>query len=399
MREYSNSFFDFINKYKSESPNVLRLKYHEKNHPDFSFSEAIDQIEARQKNNKKLKHLTQQSNFVFPATVCAEQATSSTITDFHKQLIPRGATVLDITGGLGSDSFSFATIASQVTTLERDQHYVDCLNHNAKILGVKNISIICIDSEQWLKCNKNSHFDVIFSDPHRRGTNNKREFGLADCEPNMLELTPKILSQGKVLLIKVSPMLDLKEIMRQLPQTEEIFVISEDGECKEILLKILKNADTNKITAVNINHSEVSTISIPPSEIGKNGRILPNQTKINEGYLYEPNTALMKLKCWEVLCKEFPTLYQLHTNSHLFFSTQEETNFPGKIFKIKQILKNKDLKELKGTKLNVISRNFPQNAQQLQQNLKLKSTDKDFLIATRLGSERGKPCMFLTTLL
>ena len=381
MKSLTHPLFQFIAAHSNDSPSSLRLKYHGKTADGFSYTEAIDQIEARRKSGKKLESLTSCPLFLFPAVICAEQATASIVANFHSSLIPDSCTLLDITCGLGSDTFAFAEKAASVTAIERNSRYSEILKHNISVLEINNVTAVNADSLEWIRIN-DQFFDVIFADPHRRDEENRREYRLSDCMPDMTKLSPWLIRKCGFLLIKASPMLDIQEAGKEIEGTEEIFVVSLHGECKEILIKARAGASLNRITAVCLNDKESSLFSAIPQDLSQTGPLIEHDKKINEGWIYEPNPSLMKLKCWKLLCSRFESLRQLHPNTNLFFSPQLLKEFPGRIFRITDIYSSGDLKRLKGQSLNVVSRNYPEKADALHRRLRLKSGNTGFLIAT-----------------
>ena len=381
MRSYSSKMFRFIEEHLMDSPSMLRLRFHGKTADDFSYEEAIDQIEARRKSNGKLEALTSHPLFIFPAVICAEQASASAVAEFHASLIPDEASLLDITCGLGSDTFAFARKAANVTAVEREPHYFETLLHNISVLGLTNITPVNADSAWWINVNR-QYFDVIFADPHRRGEGNRRQYKFTDCAPDMTQLTPLLLERCRMLLVKASPMLDIMEAAREIVGTEEVYVVSYNGECKEVLIKARKGATISRATAVNLSNSSISVFSTNIEDVSKCGILLKADQSLESGWIYEPNPSLMKLKPWDSLCRRFEGLRQLHPNTNLFFCEQLIKDFPGRIFRITGTLFSGDMKRLKGMPFNVISRNYPEKAEELHCRLRLKSGDKEFLIAT-----------------
>ena len=59
---------------------------------------------------------------------------------------------------------------------------------------------------------------------------------LSDCEPDIASIKSALLKKAPLLLVKLSPMLDITLALMQLPETEEVHIVSVDGECKELLL-------------------------------------------------------------------------------------------------------------------------------------------------------------------
>ena len=102
-------------------------------------------------------------------------------------------------------------------------------------------------------------------------------------------------------------------------------------------------------------------------------------------YLYEPNASIMKAGCFTELEQQYP-VRQLSANSHLFLSSVEIEDFPGRRFQICAIssMNKQSLKDaLTGIeRANITVRNFPMSVQQLRQKLKLKDGGDVYIFAT-----------------
>ena len=86
--------------------------------------------------------------------------------------------------------------------------------------------------------------------------------------------------------------------------------------------------------------------------------------------------------------EQYP-VQQLSPNSHLFMSSVEIGDFPGRRFQICAIssMNKQELKEtLQGVeKANIAVRNFPLSVEQLRKKLKIKDCGDTYLFATTLA--------------
>ena len=84
-------------------------------------------------------------------------------------------------------------------------------------------------------------------------------------------------------------------------------------------------------------------------------------------------------------------LYKLHKHSHLYTSQKLISEFPGRSFKVKEVL-NPDKKSL--TKLpkkaNIACRNYPHKVDVLKKKLKINDGGNDYIFATTLKGEQLK---------
>jgi hypothetical protein len=105
----------------------------------------------------------------------------------------------------------------------------------------------------------------------------------------------------------------------------------------------------------------------------------------------------MKAGCFAEVEIQFP-VQQVSSNSHLFLSSDEIDDFPGRKFKIlsissmnKQEIKKKFSESLVPMEsANITVRNFPMSAEQLRKKLKLKDGGDTYIFATTLASGEHK---------
>lgn len=176
-------------------------------------------------------------NSTFPPHSLPSNVPATRLATFHSSLIKENDTVLDLTGGLGIDSFHFARIARSVTVIEKMPPLCDALRHNADALKITNIKIINDDSLGFLSTTS-EYYDTIFIDPARRGAEGERVYGLSDCSPDVLELLPYIKTRCRRLIVKASPMLDITQLIRELPGASAVYAAGNDTECKELVTVI-----------------------------------------------------------------------------------------------------------------------------------------------------------------
>ncbi|MDE6668696.1 MAG: class I SAM-dependent methyltransferase [Muribaculaceae bacterium] len=358
----------------------------------FPLDFATLQIDLRRKGQYKLPTFTNIPFTLFPSVVAYEQASNEYVARFHTSLLlSDDKNVLDMTAGLGIDTMSFAAAGCTVTACELDNYKASVLYYNASIIKPGNISVYNVDSIKMLtECKQ--IYDLIFVDPARRDANNKRKFAFSDCQPDIRQNLNTILLRTKRLLIKASPMLDITAILTQLPSVSHIYVVCFKGECKEILIEIIPEASDTLLSAVDINDKgDISEFSVNENH----HNILYYTGELRKGmFLYEANAAIMKFGCWSALQYKFPTLEKLAPNTHLFCSNQYITDFPGRCVRIKKRFTKQERRALTDTPLNIVTRNYPVNAEKLKSQLQLKNGGKDFLYAFRSLSE-PHGCLYL----
>ena len=152
--------------------------------------------------------------------------------------VPLG-TVLDLTGGLGVDSWAFAQVAERVVYFERSEELAAAAGRNFQRLGAGNIDVRC---ETVTPQTELPEADLIYADPARRDAAGRKVFLLEDCTPDILTLLPTLLKKAPAVLVKLSPMADLAMLAERLgPALREIHVVECDGEVKELLCLPLRD--------------------------------------------------------------------------------------------------------------------------------------------------------------
>lgn len=395
-----NDFFKFIEDNRNEDVSKLRLKFHNKA-TDFNLPLAIIQIECRKKCAHKLPSFLSNRLAIFPDVVASEQASHEAVANYHSILAKGHRLILDMTAGLGIDSMAFAKNGCNVISCELNDNKAACLDYNRKILNLNSLKVENTDSLVYLK-ETDEFFDMIFIDPARRGEGNSRVYNFKDCQPDIISNMDLLLSRAHSVMIKASPLLDITQTLKDIPHVKTIRAISVNGECKEILIEAsdLKRQDcNNRILAEAIDLANDSSINCKFSYYidslkGSNKKhtnnmmgLYANIDDIATGYyLYEPNATMMKLAPWENLSLKFPSLKKFSDSTHLFVSDMLLPDFPGRKLIIKGIPDKKMLKNLKGSHLNVVSRNYPMSADELRKKLNLKEGSDDFLYAGKIKS-------------
>lgn len=417
----SEIFFEFIHSNINNDTNKLRLN--KKNFSNIEDTDlAITQIECRNKFKKKLPHFIFNNKVIFPSLLSGEQATAEPVSEFLNNFIDAGSQILDMTAGLGIDTFSFSRKASEVTSIEIDPLKASILSYNVEALAIDNVKVINSDCSEFIE-NSQKSFDIIYIDPARRDDNNNKTYNFNDCRPNIISLTPIIRKKCKKLFIKGSPMLDIVQSLRDFHYLKSIRVISLKGECKLIFLEIKGFHDSDNsaserenneilIEAIDINEKAdiISNFSFiidnPNSLVEKGNSLKPffNRQDIVEYagidditsgiFLYEPNASLMKLAPWNELIRKYTSLKKLGKSTHIFLSKDLFKDFPGRITVIDKILSKKDRKSMNGYPVNVVSRNFYQSSDEIRKEWKLKEGNEKFLYAVKLSD---KPLFILSS--
>ena len=390
----NDNFFTFIEEHEGDDVEKLRLKRF--SNYDFDTSFAITQIECRKKIRKKLPEIYGKKRFLFPSVLSTEQCTSEVVAKYHATIIGEVDSFLDMTGGLCIDDYYIADNVKELLSIEKNEHTADISRYNMSEMR-KNISVISGDSAEYLRGDVR-RYDAIYIDPARRGVNQSRMFGLSDCEPNIIPLLSLIKSHTDVLYVKASPMLDITQMLREVSDVTDIWVISLRNECKELFFKLdfaLNKRFTIEESADNIYESpKVHCINFVDENTMQelNYSYLRDKTTSDiiisdcvKQYIYEPNASIMKANAFSEVCSRYK-VDKVAVNSHLFTSGELVHDFPGRIFQVEDVIPFKDnllKKALKGIKrINVSVRNFKLTAEQLKKRLKVCDGGSKYLFGT-----------------
>ena len=266
--------------------------------------------------------------------------------------------------------------SSEQTARYKDEQLCAISTENFRTLG-HDCSVINSSAVDYLATI--AHADVIYLDPARRNEHGGRTYSIEDCTPNVLELLPVLMQKADRIILKLSPMLDWRKAVNDLKHVAEVHIVSVNNECKELVLVLKENADALRVVCVN----DDSIFEVPP--------ILNHQSPTisqHPSYLYEPNASIMKAGCFGAVANKYG-IQQIADNSHLFLSSDEIEDFPGRRFQITAIssMNKRELKEaLKGmNRANIAVRNFPLSVDQLRKKLKLKDGGEVYLFATTMA--------------
>lgn len=355
---------EFINNNLKQDIKTLALKKNP--FPVYEWSWILNQIQAKQKAEKKLPTWFSNEDVIFPSTLSIEQTSSETLAKFKAELIS-GEKLIDLTGGFGVDDYYFSKRFKKVVHCEFQEDLSAIVQHNFKVLNADNIETVSGDSISYLE-QSTENFDWIYIDPARRDDKKTKVFLLKDCTPNVVELQEFLFERSDHILIKVAPLLDISSILNELDNVKAIYAIGLHNEVKELLIILEKGfIGQSELIAVNISNDGTihhDTFSLNDAADSKLSRPL--------NYLYEPFSSYLKIGAYNDISTKF-NVTKLHKHSHLYTSN-ELVDFPGRCFKIEQIIpyNKKDIKFLENTKCNITTRNFPLKVEEIRKKHKIK---------------------------
>ena len=372
-------------------------------YPGVDMTRAASAIEARKKIAYKIPLWYTYTELIYPTSLSVEQCSSQATAEYKMRFVPEDGTIADLTGGLGVDCCFMARRAAKCLYMERDPMLCEAAQHNFKVLGLDNTSIINGDCREYLhrfaeeneefsKANERdkAHFDLIYLDPARRSKDSGRLFSIRECEPDLMQLSGSLLKAANRVLVKLSPMVDITATLREIPCVREVHILSTDNECKEVLLLMSScgtplSAEDIPIHAVDITHAREKRFTFTINE----ERVADCPFSAPETYLHQLGRAILKAGAFKLPCTLFG-ISKIATSTHLYTSDTPVEGFPGKSFRIERIIPfNKEGIRIISREyplINCVSLNFPIDTNALKQRLKIRDGGNLHLFATTLAS-------------
>jgi hypothetical protein len=377
--ELTTSHIQFIKEHATDD--LTRLLLSAAKYPGMDIPFLVDQIAVRR---QKLPSWFENGQLVFPAKIAAEQCSSEQTAAYKQELIGESWTICDLTGGLGIDSYFLSRKAKHLTYIERFPVYCEAAKHNFSVLEANNITIINADAAQVV--DTLPEVDAFYIDPARRGESNKRVFALQDCEPNLPGLLPALLKRSPRVIAKLSPMADIQMTLELLPGTTSVHVLSVRNECKELLFVVEREADGREplVRCINFGLDGIQSFSFTLEE--ERSAVLVPAGQVGT-YLYEPNASVLKAGAFKQIAVR-TGVKKLQVNSHLYTADHLVSDFPGRRFRVDEVLSftGKLCKGLSKTipQANITVRNFPLSVEELRKRTKITDGGHVYLFATTL---------------
>lgn len=344
--------------------------------PDVSMQEIVRQIKGKQVAQKKFPFLLK-DGIVFPPQLSLEQSSSDKTAVYKAQLL-KGKKFIDLTSGFGIDAYYLSENFDEITLVEQNPELLQIVEYNWNILG-KKAKFVNQKLEDFLSENTEK-FDVIYLDPARRDNQKNKVFLLKDLSPNILEIQEKLLSISKQIVIKLSPLIDLKYLVSVLKNISRIDIIAVKNDVKEIVV-FLSNENSASIQChcINLDSGE----SDFQFQFGDEENAHAEYAE-PEKIIYFPNNTLLKAGIFNLISEKF-NLKKLHPNTHIYTSDIKIENFPGRIFEM-ELVDGKQIK--KKEQFNIISKNYPLKPEEIKKKYGLKDGGNYYLIFTQ--SKKGK---------
>ena len=377
---------------------LQRNKYHHLSDAEWRW--FLQQVEGRERTADKLPTFAAINDWWYPVRLSCEQCSSELTARYKTAIIANSqkltanslSTMVDLTGGYGVDTFFLSEQFAHTDYVEQNAELCRIAEHNKGLWvtgdGVREISVHNSTAEDFLKTA--GLYDLIFLDPARRDSHGGKVFRLEDCTPNVVELLPTLLQhltpEGR-LMLKLSPMLDITQAMKELSVVSlqwSVHIVAVKNEVKELLLL---SGGSGQITAIDLSKKE-QAFTFTREEEQRAGMV--NGKCKNGKWLYEPNAAILKAGAYKLVAQRFG-LQKLDVNTHLYVSDTLVENFPGRIWKVKEPTPSLPEGKEKNQQANVLTRNYPLTPEQLKKKMRLRDGGEDYLIGARVD---GKPTLF-----
>ncbi len=369
-------------------PSMVALSL--KARPDLRPQVVATQVDCRQRMAKKVPSWAAVQSLFYPAVVNTEQCSSEELAVWHASLM-EGVSALDLTGGIGADTYFFAQKMKQVVYVEQSAELCQAVSHNYAALNVSNVKICNDTAESFLSSNPSA--DNIFIDPSRRASNGKRVYCIADCTPDVCWLASEMLRVAPNVLIKLSSMLDIDDICRSLPCVSDIYIAGSRVECKDIVVRLRRDfqALEPQIHAVYITSvGSWSELTFSKSQ-ELNALPMSSATPVVGHVLYEPSAVLMKAGPYRLISQKYG-IAPIAANTHLFTSPTDIEGFMGKKFLIRATYEfgKRGIKSLMQNVKNasVVVRNFTLSAEVLRKRLKVGESDSDYIFGVSTSDKK-----------
>lgn len=254
-----------------------------------------------------------------------EQATAAEIARYHASNFPRGATVADLTTGIGADLIQLAS-RGPVIGYELDPERAEYAKHNLSVQQPNvQAEIIVADSIQALS---NREYEYAWADPSRRSE------GKRTLDPLSFSPDPQVLARHMRQIhlggIKLSPMLP-DDYLEAFDGRLEF--ISYKGECREAVIWLGQEAVPGR-WAVQIDNDARLQAGDPPPTTDQPGK-----------FIFEAGPAAIRAHALGTLCEQHGLQALADSNGYLTGDATIESAWLTEYETLSELLT--DLKKLK----------------------------------------------------
>ncbi|KFD40264.1 class I SAM-dependent methyltransferase [Schleiferia thermophila] len=365
--------FDFILKELHQTGfEKCRLKFQQ----NPLFYEALNQLYIRQKYRGKIKPLIERyKGWIFPHGISLQQSSHPFTAKLKSSLAVKYHTVIDLTGGLGMDSWAFANAGKKVIYVEKNSDIFRFAEYN---FGKYLPNVECHNEEAltWLEKNGKSYTRaLVYADPARRDTAGNKVFLFHHYQPEPKAILKRCRDLQLDLMLKLSPMADIQYVWKELDPNSKVLVLGVEQEVKELVLLYQPQTQQKYIeiwlcgeepellfSGTTTQKAEVPLVDSP------------------EKYVYIPHPALCKIHADTHLAgvhhlRAFHPLAKIYT---------AEQAYPLKGWRVfETITGTTRLKDITVKEAMIVTGIFPQNASEIRKKHNFNESDITLLVATK----------------
>lgn len=356
------------------------------------------QITYREKIARKYPSLSSLGIFL-PEGITYEQSSGEATARYKADTFAPTPFLVDGTGGLGIDFSHLARRAQRAIYLERNEDFATAAQYNIPRIMGESYSPTRVEIQQGSLLDELERLvangmEMLYFDPARRAQGGARTYALADTEPSPLKVCHSLQRnyQGRI-LIKVSPMEDIREVLRQLPSVQEIHIVQSGDEVKELLLYIRTLSTQSEATPPSLIAVQLSPEGLVVNRFcgtpAEESEQTPHFASALGHYLLLPGAALQKSGLYHSIGIAYNAL-PLHPNSHIYTTDQKPSLFLGKCYEVVRVIpaKSSELKRLHQAypEADFSQRNFPLKPVDFYKKTKIRPGSSHRLIGTTLLS-------------
>lgn len=338
-----------------------------------------DRLVHEEKFREKWPRLFEIPEYAFPPVANAEQASSEATAMWKaKNLLPFGAQkVLDLTGGSGIDTWAFEQKGMHVDCVEPDPYLVELLRWNGRH-SKRNVT--ATTAEQFQPAQPN--YDVVYADPSRREKSGQRIDWSDLGTPNPLEHLSTWLSWAPTVILKLSPMVDVRAVQRWFPNADLIAYLSRKREVKELLVRIPRTPDDLEPVVIA---ADVDAYGTERYQIKAVNTRVDTANEVLE-VLHDPDPVLRAAGA-DTTWAEGHGYAALHPGMSLFTSRSATLAPGGRHFAVESV---HDRMPSNLNAASIVTKNFPERAEVLRQKFRIREDSERFLFAIQRGSGSAK---------
>ena len=330
---------------------------------------------------KKAPALAGVPGLILPPRHNLEQSSSEYTALYKARLFQQlnAKRVIDLTGGGGIDSWTFAGIA-KATYVEPNTDLFHRSMQNFKWLGLQ-VAGYNERAEDFLQREEAHETAWLYADPSRRTGTGKRIAALKEWQPNVVELADRYLHRYAGMLLKLSPMFDHHALLQLFgDRVQQVHTVSVKGELKELLVLLCASAQrTPEWTVADVTEKEGGGSKLYTFTNGQ-GEQVPVELPIPGSYLIDPDPGIRKLRCESRYAQHMGMM--VAPGGGWILSGKLPESALGKIFRVQWVkpFRSAEMKKLRGKRYNVICRSFFLSAPEIEKRYRFVPGDRAFLL-------------------